>query len=200
MPNSLIFRGAFIRSIHLSNPDDGDKTVTMQCTADFSDQVIEKMKWGQVADGTGEFTPINIDGVVSSCKLKGALLATSLILTPSSREMKKHELDLDTTWLGDFQAVVTKDREGEPTNTELRFSVESTSNKAAALLENYINHLGREKGQMKVSYSKQLLLGESEETEDDTQDTLNDGEDEPIEVAAGTLASARSMKAVSKGN
>lgn len=196
--NSISLRGAFIRSVHLSNPDDGEKAVSVQCTADFSTPVIEKMKWGQVADGTGEFTPINIDGVVSSCKLKGGLLATNLILTPSQREMKKHELDLDISWLGDFQAVVTKDREGEPTNTELRFTFESTSKDAAALLESYVNHLGREKCLMKVAYTKQLVLGESEDAEgDDGQETLNDGEDEPVEVGAGTLASARAMK--SKG-
>lgn len=194
MSNNLILRGAFIRSVHLSNPDDSKKTVSVQCTADFSTPVIEKMKWGQVADGTGEFTPINIDGVVSSCKLKGALLATSLILTPSQKEMKKHELDLDISWLGDFQAVVTKDREGEPTNTELRFTFESNSDKAAAQLENYINHLGREKCQMKVAYTKQLILGESQEGEVDAQQTTNDGEDEPVEVGAGSVASAREMK------
>lgn len=195
MSNNLTFQGAFIRSIHLSNPDDGEKIVTLQCTADFSDKVIEKMKWGQVNEGTGEFTPVNIDGVVSSCKLKGALLATSLILTPSAGAMKKHELSLDINWLGNFQAVVTKDREGEPTNTELRFSVESTSKDAAASAEAYINNLGREKGQMKVSYSKQLLLGETEAEENDAQGDLNDGEDEPVEVGTGSLASARSMKA-----
>jgi hypothetical protein len=189
-----MLRGAFIRSVHLSNPDDNKKTVSAQCTADFSTPVIEKMKWGQVADGTGEFTPINIDGVVSSCKLKGALLATSLILTPSQKEMKKHELDLDISWLGDFQAVVTKDREGEPTNTELRFTFESNSDKAAAQLENYINHLGREKCQMKVAYAKQLILGEAEEEESDAQQTTNDGEDEPVEVGAGSVASVREMK------
>lgn len=192
MSNNLILRGAFIRSVHLSNSDDGEKVVTVQCTADFSAPVIEKMKWGQIAE-TGEFTPINIDGIVSSCKLKHALLATNLILTPSQREMKKHELDLEISWLGDFQAVVTKDREGEPTNTELRFAFESSSNKAAALLENYINHLGREKCQMKVAYSKQLVLGETEEEEDDAQGQLDD-EDEPVEVGAGTLATLREMK------
>lgn len=198
MSNNLIFRGSFIRSIHLSNPDDGDKVVTLQCTADFSDTVIKKMKWGQINEGTGEFTPINIDGVVSACKLKGALLATNLILTPSAGAMKKHELGLDISWLGDFQAVVTKDREGEPTNTELRFSIESTSKDAAALAEAYINNLGREKGQMKVAYSKQLLLGETETEDDGDQAGINDGEDEPVEVGAGSVASARSMKTTGK--
>lgn len=160
MANTILFRGAFLRSILIHNPPSGEKYVSVNVTADYTTPVAEKMDWGEVPE------------CVTGAKLKGKLLSTNLILTPADKELKKFELDLDIRTVDAFEVVCMKDEEGETTHREMRFRVESGAKDAGALLEHYVAKLGRNKGAMKVSYTKQeeLPLEESAQGELSAED------------------------------
>lgn len=162
--NKIKFRGAFIRSANISNPDSGDAGMTIHCTADLSETVMEEMNWGveiQVDDPKDKrkklskrVMPEGFDGKYK----KTRLLATNVIITPSAGELKKFELDLDAKLVYDFQIVTINDKEGEAASRELRFIIEAGDKDAGSHVWQYVRKLRRERALMTVSYTKQEEL------------------------------------------
>jgi len=150
MSDTIVFRGAYIRSFEFRNGD-GDKHVRIQMTADWSAPVCEHMEWGDVPDG------------FAACDLIGKLAASTVIFTPSGRGLKDHEIEIGADDVSGFNLVPIKDGEGEVTGRELRFTIKSTANEAAALLECYCKQIGRGVAQLKVSFAKQEVLPLTEE-------------------------------------
>lgn len=166
MANAIQFRGMFIRSSHMSNPEGADRTVTLACTADFSTPVMEKMEWADV------------DKSITSAKLCGKLLSTIMTLTPSDKQLKKFALELDIDTVRDFELVGVRNKEGDITHREIRFTIESSAKDAAHRVELYASRMGRNPGLCKVSYTKQETLDLAEgETEDDGQQDLEESEE-----------------------
>ncbi len=185
----ITFRGAMIRGGTISNPAKGDKTCTFDITADWGDQVAKNMKWG-TEDEDGNFTPLEIGNeIVTMIKLKGDLLAVNMVITPGDSSLKK-DLDLEISWVGSFELHVMKDKAGEAVSKEIRFKVESSAKGAAALVESWVERVGRHRGQMKVQYSRQLTIDEAPADPDNEDEAIADAD---TKSAPGTLARKASV-------
>jgi hypothetical protein len=151
MSDTIIFRGAYIRSLELRNGD--DRHARIQMTADWTEPVRQHMEWDDAPEGFG------------ACDLVGRLAASHIILTPNGKELKRHELQIAADDVNGFHLVPVKDGEGDVTRRELRFTVKTTQPDAAAQIEAYCQAIGRGAGQLKVSYVKQdeLPLGDQQE-------------------------------------
>lgn len=143
---TIIFRGAFVRYVDFRQEDEAGVFVRIHMTADFSDPMREAMEWQDPGDS------------ITSAKLKGVLSASHLILTPSEKQMKKHELQLDIKDVGDFEYFAKRDGDGQITGRELRFKVRTSADPAEALVGQYVRLMGKGCGQLKVSYMKQDTL------------------------------------------
>lgn len=175
----LILRGAYIRYADIRMEKEGGVFVRMHCSATFSEPVRKAMNWGPLQEGSHR------------ADLDGLLTATTLIMTPNSKELNQHEIQIDVKEIGDFKVVRLLDEDGESTQTELRFVVRSGQEAVGAAIENYMRLIGRGEAQFRVAYEAQGKLpldGESDEDADD-------GEDEGIEehLAGPALASHREM-------
>ncbi len=145
MPSTL-FRGAFVRYADLRCDDEAGKFIRLHLTADWTDTVRAHMGWQDVPKR------------VSRATLSGALAAMHMVLTPNGKELSKHELQLDITEAVDFVLVRQKDEEGEPKGEELRFMVRTNQAGAGAMIENYIERIGRGAGLLKITHEKQTDL------------------------------------------
>ena len=152
MSDTVIFRGAYIRSFEFRNGD-GDKHTRIQFSADWTEPVRRAMAWGECAEG------------FAAADLVGRLAASHVILTPSPRELKQHELQIDAEEVSGFNIVPLKDSEGGLTGRELRFAVKTTSADAEALLAAYCRTVGRGLAQLKISYVKQEEMALEEAAE-----------------------------------
>ena len=160
----LIFRAAYIRYVDLRYDDKSKvKYVKINFTAAFSEPVREAMEWGEPPAG------------FASAKLDGDLTASHFVLTPDGKELKQHELQLDATGIGGFE--VHRIQVGEDSHeNELRFQVVTSMTSAAAMLENYIEAIGKSAGQLRVNYAQQteMDLGDKQErliSEEQAEDT-----------------------------
>ncbi len=140
---SVLFRGAFVRHFDVRQDPEAGKFIRLHLTADWTDVVRNHMGWSDVPK------------TVSRATLSGTLTALHLVLTPNGKELAKHELQIDITEASDFTLVRQKDEEGEPKGCELRFQVLTTQAGAGALLENYVERIGRGDGVLKITHEKQ---------------------------------------------
>ena len=93
----LIFRGAYIRFVDLRYDDKSkQKYVKLNFTAAFSEPVREALEWGE--------PPVGFD----SAKLDGDLTASHFVLTPDGKELRQHELQLDSTAISNFEFARVK--------------------------------------------------------------------------------------------
>ncbi len=156
---SIRFRGAFIRYADVRCDDEAGKFIRLHLTADWTDTVRDHMGWQDVPD------------TVSKATLSGVLNGQNLILTPNGKELKRHELQIGITEVDDFTLVRVKDDEGEPKGTELRFRARTTQPGAAALIEGYIERIGRGVGLLKIEHEKQGNLFSGDDPADKDEDT-----------------------------
>jgi len=145
MANAVVFRGAYIRSFTMKNGTDG-RGIRVEVTADWTDKVREHMEWEEISHGVG------------ACDLTGRLAANVVTLTPSKNDLKQHALEFEASEVGGFALIPQLDKEGEVTGRELRFTIKTAQLDAAKKIERYVQTLGREAAQMRVSYEKQENL------------------------------------------
>lgn len=149
MADTVLFRGAFIRSFNYKNAKDSRHT-KIEFTADWTDKIREAMKWPEVPEG------------YEKVDLIGKLSASHMILTPSKRELRDHEFQIEIDEATDFTVIPTLDKKGEVKSRELRFAITSTSKGCAAKVEAYCQKMGREAAQLKVSYVVQEVFADAE--------------------------------------
>lgn len=162
MSDNITFRGAILKHFDVrQGKEGGDVFCRINFSADWSEQVRDKMEWEPVPDS------------ITECKLTGSLLATHLILTPGDKALSQHQLQFDVTSVEDFQVVSLKDDEGDVRGRELRFVVRTPS-EAEGFLGQYIRRVGRHAGALKVVYVKQekLDLGEGKPEKEDDEPSL----------------------------
>lgn len=171
--DSTIFRGAFIRFVDLRFQDETGKFVRIHVTSDLTDVEQQALGWDTV--------PV----CVPKGDLTGTLVAHNLIFTPSG-DLAKSELQVPCDEVGDFQLVRTKDGEGEAKGEELRFIIRSTHKGAAALLEAYMEAVGRAPAQLKITHDPVIVqpslpfAGEKERSAQGTLLAIIDAETEDI--------------------
>lgn len=164
MAENITFRGAILKHFDVrQGKEGGDVFCRINFSADWSEQVRDKMEWEAVPDS------------ITECKLTGSLLGTHLVLTPGDKQLKQHELQFDITSVEDFQVVSLKDDEGDVRGRELRFVVRTPS-EAEGFLGQYIRRVGRHAGALKVSYAKQdkLDLGEADAPKQSDDDSFEE--------------------------
>ena len=170
---NIIFRGAVLKHFDgRQNQEGSDYTTKLYFSAEFSDTVQEQMGW----DDPGEcLKPGKPAGLV------GELLGMNLILTPGDKKLKDFEIQLGVKDVIDFQVVVLKDDEGEPAGRQLRFTVRTPQDGAAAMAEQYIRRVGRHESQLRITYlpqakQEQLSLEETKPSDQEPIGTFLQGE------------------------
>ena len=180
----LIFRGAFIRFVDLRYDDKSkQKYVKLNFTAAFSDPVREALEWGE--------PPAGFD----SAKLDGDLTASHFILTPDGKELRQHELQLDSTGISNFEFARVKVGEDSFEN-QLRFQIVTSAVGATGQVEAYIEAIGKSTAQLRVNYEQQAEMPLEDKQEplisrEQARDTSEET-DEPTDAAA-PLAPAATM-------
>ena len=180
----LIFRGAYIRFVDLRFDDRSkQKYVKLNFTAAFSDPVREALEWGE--------PPAGFD----SAKLDGDLTASHFILTPDGKELRQHELQLDSTGISNFEFARVKVGEDSFEN-QLRFQIVTSAVGATGQVEAYIEAIGKSTAQLRVNYEQQaeMPLADKQEpliSREQARDTSEET-DEPTDAAA-PLAPAATM-------
>jgi hypothetical protein len=180
----LIFRGAFIRFVDLRFDDKSkQKYVKLNFTAAFSDPVREALEWGE--------PPVGFD----SAKLDGDLTASHFILTPDGKELRQHELQLDSTAISNFEFARVKVGEDSFEN-QLRFQIVTSAVGATGQVEAYIEAIGKSTAQLRVNYEQQAEMPLEDKQEplisrEQARDTSEET-DEPTDAAA-PLAPAATM-------
>jgi hypothetical protein len=175
--SKLIFRGAYIRFVDLRFDDRSkQKYVKLNFTAAFSDPVREALEWGE--------PPAGFD----SAKLDGDLTASHFILTPDGKELRQHELQLDSTVISNFEFARVKVGE-DSFEQQLRFQIVTSAVGAAGRIEAYIEAIGKSTAQLAEMplEDKQEPLISREQARDTSEET-----DEPTDAAA-PLAPAATM-------
>lgn len=139
----LILRGAFIRFVDLRYDDKSkQKYVKLNFTAAFSEPVREALEWGE--------PPVGFD----SAKLDGDLTASHFVLTPDGKELRQHELQLDSTGISNFEFARVKVGE-DSFEQQLRFQIVTSAVGAAGRVEAYIEAIGKSTAQLRVNYAQQ---------------------------------------------
>lgn len=168
----LIMRGCFVRYADIRRDDESGMFTRIHFTCTLSDVIRTAMEWGEPGEG------------FKQGKLDGALIATQLVLTPNSKELKDHELQLDVNDMGNFEFFRVKTGE-DSTELQLRFIVRSQVQGSGAMVEEYLRLIGKEPGQLRINYDEQAELDLA--TEEDKQDRLisaDQAEDTKAEDAA----------------
>jgi hypothetical protein len=170
---NITFRGAVLKHFDVrQGKEGGDVFVRIHMSADYSDQVCEKMDWEPLSES------------IKECKLTGELLATNFILTPADKQLTQYELNFDISSVEDFQVVALKDDEGDVCGRELRFVVRTPKDGVEAFCGQYIRRVGRHAGALKIGYTVQEKLGLQTDANDSVikknqsadADTFGDGD------------------------
>lgn len=138
MPESIIFRGAYVRRFAVDGAEAGGAFVKIYIGCDFSKTVRDAMKWGELPAG---FTMGN---------LTGELNGVTMTMDPGS-DLAKYKFELPISVADSFQVVslVVPDK---PNRLELRFQVKTAAIKATRTVDDYYRTLGDKRGQLRISY------------------------------------------------
>jgi hypothetical protein len=179
----LIFRAALIRFVDLRYDEKSKvKYVKINFAAAFSEPVREAMEWGEPPAG------------FASAKLDGDLTASHFILTPDGKELRVHELQMDSSGISSFEIHRVKVGEDSHEN-ELRFQIVTAQVGAAAMLESYLETIGKGTAQLRVNYEQQTPLELNAEAPQDrliSEEQAHDTSEETDEPGA-PLAQAATM-------
>lgn len=154
MPSKIRFTSVVLESFKRNS-----KGGSAVLSSSWNQTVAQSMGWSVLPDS------------VSGASLDGDLAASSMLLTPSDKELKSHALELDITRVHKFEAVRLENEgtKGKGRRIEVRFAVEFAVTNGAKKLEQYMCTVGQGKGSLDVMYTKQLALGEENQQVTDEQ-------------------------------
>ena len=144
--SSILFRGAVIRYADLRPETEGDIFCRLHLQTDLSQPVSDSMKWKEIPD------------CCSTAKLTGKLTGRNLVLTPTDKELRNHEIQMECTDVSDFAAVPEKDDEGNVTGHRLNFIARSVEVGAIAKVEQYRRVVGSAMAALAITYEEQSKL------------------------------------------
>ena len=148
-PNSrdIIFEGVIIRSATLSNGD--SRHAKIELTASWTEKIRAEMQWDELPECFG------------STDLIGSYTASNARLTPYGLEKNAEEFPTDE--LNGFHVVPLKDKGGNVTGHELRFTLYTRHLQAIGRVARYLDKIGKGPGVLLVTE------GEQQATIEDTQ-------------------------------
>lgn len=156
MPESIIFRGAQIVNFDMRQSPKGESTyIRIHMRADFSQPVMEAMGWEPRPEGWG------------GADLIGELTGVAAMMKPSSPQLKQYGFKMPIKQVKDFKLVVLKQKEENDDDLVLTFVIETNSKRAYVTLGNWIENLGKDKGQLTVSYTEQTVIGNADGPNED---------------------------------
>lgn len=135
----IIFEGVIVRSATLSNGD--SRKVKLELTASWTEGIRTEMGWDDLPECFG------------STDLLGSYTASGATLTPNGLEKNKEEFTADD--LNSFHVVPLKDKGGEVTGHELRFTLETRQLDTIGKTARYVNKIGRGPGVLLVNEGEQ---------------------------------------------
>lgn len=144
--SSILFRGAVIRYADLRFETEGGIFARLHMQTDLSQPVSESMGWESIPE------------CCSTAKLTGKLTGRNLVLTPTDKELRFHEIRMECTDVSDFAAVPEKDDDGEITGHRLSFICRSVEIGAIAKVEQYRRVVGSAMATLAITYEEQTKL------------------------------------------
>lgn len=156
--NSVVLNGVEIR-YNDTRRDEGGVFNRIHIVFKPSQPVQEAMGWDDLPDS------------IPSGKLTGLMTATHVILTPTDKKLKQHELQFAVNEIRDFGFTSKADDEGNIVERTIKATV-VTNEKIAALVENWLAVVGEASAVAKVGYTVQERLPGTDSVVDDKQKVL----------------------------
>lgn len=157
--SQLIIRGTKITKINGFVSANGQMTYEFVCRASWSDVVCKAMCWTEepIGFGTGA--------------LDGKLHGISMILEPSSKNLKDYRFDLSISQVGKFKHIA-KIEDGEVSGRELEFAVTTVAEDAHIVLDNYLRHCGPgdDRGQARITFNAEAQQKLEEQPEGEIEE------------------------------
>lgn len=144
---TINFRNATIREAHLGIKDGAGVFLNVHFAADLSQPIMDEMEWESPAEC-----------FENPVKLAGELSGHKLILTPTDKALKQHEIDIECGEIGEFKFFRIKANESRSASSEIRFCANVSEVGAVAKVENYLRLMGQNPAAMKVTYAVQEKL------------------------------------------
>ena len=142
--NSVVFNGAEIR-YNDTRRDEGGVFNRIHIAFRPSEPVIQAMGWDQFPDN------------IPSGKLSGRLAGTHLILTPTDKGLKKHEMQFGVNEIRDFSFTSETNDDGDIISRTVRCTV-VTGEKIASSIEHWLSVVGEASAVAKIGYTVQQKL------------------------------------------
>lgn len=144
MNAELILTGATISYVDIRRTEKSPKWTIVHMRTNYCAQACAEMGWQPSFEG------------ITNADLAGLLAASHMILTPTDKKLKHHEIQVDLTDVADFGYYSVA--EGESTKLELRFKMRTSKPGAAALFDDYWEKIGFAPATLKIAYAKQETL------------------------------------------
>ena len=135
----IIFEGVIVRSASLSNGD--SRRAKIELTASWTEKIRAEMGWDDLPECFG------------STDLIGSYTASNSRLTPNGLDKNAEEFTTDE--LNGFHIVPLKDKGGNVTGHELRFTLETRQLAAVGRLARYLDKIGKGPGILLVTEGEQ---------------------------------------------
>jgi hypothetical protein len=142
--NSVIFNGCEIRYLDLRR-DEGGVFSRIHIAFSPSEPVMQAMGWDPWPDS------------IPRGPLTGRLAGTHLILTPTDKALKKHEIQFGVNEVRDFSFTSETNDQGHIISRTIRATV-VTGEKIAAIIENWLSVVGEASAVAKIGYTVQQQL------------------------------------------
>lgn len=178
--SSVVFNGCEIRYLDLRR-DEGGVFSRIHIAFQPSQPVMEALGWDPWSDS------------IPRGPLTGRLAGTHIILTPTDKALKKHEIQFGVNEVRDFSFTSETNDEGHIISRTIRATV-VTGEKIAAVIENWLSVVGEASAIAKLGYTVQQQLPGTEPLINDKQKVLEmrktaDDSDEGEPVSANDLNS-----------
>lgn len=161
--DQIIFEGVIPTGGSLHNGDKRQARVAF--TASWTDDVRKEMDWREIPKG------------FLNCDLQGSVAISRATLTPNapitaSGTLKQHEEEFTASELSGFNLVTLRDKGGNITGRELRFTMTSGQLSTMGRLARYITKMGQGAGTLVCSIDDEpkkqgTLEGAETETENE---------------------------------
>ena len=156
--SNVIFNGVEIRYLDVRR-DEGGVFSRIHIAFNPSDPVMEAMGWDPWPDS------------IPRGPLTGRLAGTHVIITPTDKSLKQHEVQFGVNEVRDFSFTSETNDDGHIIARTIRATLVSAE-RIAALIENYLSIVGEASAVAKIGYTAQPSLPGTEPVVDDKQKVM----------------------------
>lgn len=161
-----VFTGVHLRTGSIHNGD--QRYIKLEFTASWTDDLRRERGWKDVADIFGE-----VD-ILDGLAITQATLVPEAPVTKSG-EWEAFRETFSAVSVDGLKVVPLKDKSGEVTGRELRFTMKCAELAVIGRIARYVNKLGRAPGNLTVTHAneeEQAKMGDATATEEQRQAVL----------------------------